>query len=163
MVRYQKWGAGKVQSSVEKLAQRLRCGPRCTGLDTRILVHEGQNLLTSDSPNAKRLNDAGASWDWVALSIDAIDFWDCHVGMLADLEKADHFRVGLHWSRSADKIVRPMAAAILGPAVPDFSPAAGEFQLCALSEGKPVSVPTVNAADIALDIAAAFLDLYQTQ
>jgi hypothetical protein len=153
----------KVQTSVDKLAQCLRGGPQHTGLNARIVVHEGRSLATSDSPNAKRLNDAGASWEWVALSIEPINFWDCHVGILADAEVADHFRVGLHWSQRADRSVRPMAAAILGPAEPHFSPTAEEFQLGVAPEGKSVSLPTVNAAEVALDVAAAFLDLYQNQ
>jgi hypothetical protein len=109
----------------------------------------GPSLQSDDSPEAARLRAAGASWDWVALGFADWPFWDLHVGVLQE----DHgLRVGLHWRRDVDDIIRPLATELLPMSESRFSDAADEHQ-------REVAAPEGDrpAATTALELARHLL------
>jgi len=149
--------------SIEPLVAQLRTQLRASGFDNQIFVHEGPALKASKSEKAGTLRDSGASWGWVALGIESMDFWDTHIGMIPDSSVDGYYTVGLHWTERDDAMIRPLATAIIGSGKPVFSQPAKEFQWSLSPLQTTGSLPTPEAATAAIELAIQFLSVSSTQ
>jgi hypothetical protein len=114
----------------------------------------GPHLAADDSAPAAALRAAGAGWEWVALGFTGRSFWDLHVGMLP-VEAG--YTVGLHWTSTLDREVRPWAQTAVPSGALHFAEVAAEHQLlCADAAGVTVH-STQSAVEAALGIASRVL------
>lgn len=82
----------------------------CTGASDRqaaIVAHVGPDIEASPSASARRLIDAGASFDWVAFTPDDISLWEAHVGLV--MIEPGTANVGIHVVDSCPPAVRAAA------------------------------------------------------
>ena len=89
-------------------------------------VHYGESYTTSDEQWARKLQQAAATFTWVAYSFGTIPMWELHVGVVLVAQEA---RVGFHAHADAEPelltVLRELGEGF-GPA--SYSEAAKEIQ-----------------------------------